>query len=130
MILMIDDDVDTLEIYQLLLEKTPYTYQFITYNNAYEALQWLKQQAADSQPLPRYILLDLNMPEFNGIEFIQQFEKEIDYRHLDLEIVVLTSSVREKDENEALSYESVSQFVSKPLTKDRLVEFLASSTSS
>ena len=127
MILMIDDDEDTLEIYQLLIEKTPYTDQFITYNDAYEALQWLKDQASEKKDFPKYILLDLNMPELNGIEFIQQFEQAVDYQHLNTEIVVLTSSVREKDQQEALSYSSVSQFVSKPLNKKRLIDFLASS---
>ena len=130
MILMIDDDEDTLEIYQLLIEKTPYSDQFVTYNNAVEALNWLKQQASGQQVFPKYILLDLNMPELNGIEFVRQFEQEVNYKELDTEIFILTSSVREKDQQEALSYSSVSKFVSKPLSKDQLVGFLASSVSS
>lgn len=125
---MIDDDDDTLEIYQLLIEKTSSNNQFITKNNPYEALQWLKERASGPLSFPRYILLDLNMPELNGIEFIEKFEEEIDYQNLDTEIIVLTSSVRERDQREALSYDSVSQFVSKPLTKEKLIEFLASSS--
>ena len=128
MVLMIDDDDDTLEIYQLLIERTPYTDNFTTQNNPYRALQWLKEREADPSTFPRYILLDLNMPELNGIEFLQKFEEEINYRQLDTEIVVLTSSVRERDEREALQYDSVSQFISKPLSKEKLVEFLASSS--
>ncbi|MEQ9441639.1 MAG: response regulator [Cyclobacteriaceae bacterium] len=130
MILMIDDDDDTLEIYQLLIEKTPYADQFITYNDAPQALEWLKKQSSDQQTFPKYILLDLNMPELNGIEFIQQFEQELDFQNLNTEIIVLTSSVREKDQKEALSHASVSRFVSKPLTKKQLIEFLASSAPS
>lgn len=123
---MIDDDDDTLEIYQLLIEKTPYADHFVTQNNPYQALEWLKGRVADSSSFPRYILLDLNMPELNGIEFIQKFEEEIDYASLNTEIVVLTSSVRDRDQREALGYASVSRFVSKPLAKDQLIEFLSS----
>nr|WKN38077.1 response regulator [Tunicatimonas sp. TK19036] len=130
MILMIDDDEDTLEIYQLLIEKTPYSDHFITYNDALEALHWLKELASNQEVFPKYILLDLNMPELNGIEFVHQFEQELNYQELNTEIIILTSSVREKDQQEALSHSSVSKFVSKPLSKDQLVGFLASSVSS
>jgi len=126
MVIMIDDDDDTLEIYQLLIEKTSYAEQFVTHNNPYQALEWLKDRSADPSTFPRYILLDLNMPELNGIEFIQKFEEEVDYASLNTEIIVLTSSVRDRDQREALSYTSVSRFVSKPLAKDQLIEFLSS----
>jgi CheY-like chemotaxis protein len=123
---MIDDDDDTLEIYQLLIEKTSYAEQFVTYNNPYQALEWLKKRAADPSSFPRYILLDLNMPELTGIEFIQKLEEEVDYANLNTEVIVLTSSVRDRDQREALSFASVSRFVSKPLAKDQLIEFLSS----
>ncbi|MEM6840620.1 MAG: response regulator [Bacteroidota bacterium] len=124
-VVMIDDDDDTLEIYRLLIEKTPHVRRFITKNNPHQALDWLKEQSAEPETFPRYILLDLNMPELDGIRFLQRFEQQIDYQKLDTEIVVLTSSVRERDQREALQYASVSQFISKPLPKEKLIEFLS-----
>ncbi|WKN44529.1 response regulator [Tunicatimonas pelagia] len=125
MVLMIDDDNDTLEIYRLLVEKTPYVDQFVTENDPNKALQWLKEQASHPDSFPRYILLDLNMPDLNGIEFLRIFEKEINYRQLNTKIVVLTSSVREKDQREALERASVSEFISKPLSRKKLMDFLS-----
>ncbi|MEM8965645.1 MAG: response regulator [Bacteroidota bacterium] len=124
-VLMIDDDNDTLEIYRLLIEKTPHIHQFITKSNPYQALNWLREQANSPGTFPRYILLDLNMPELDGMEFLQRFEQQIDYQKLNTEVIVLTSSVRERDQREALQYASVSQFISKPLSKKKLVELLA-----
>ncbi|MEO0331396.1 MAG: response regulator [Bacteroidota bacterium] len=124
-VVMIDDDGDTLEIYRLLIEKTPHVHRFITESNPYQALNWLKKQAISSENFPRYILLDLNMPELDGIEFLRKFEQQIDYQKLNTEVVILTSSVRDRDQREALQYDSVSQFISKPLPKEKLVEFLS-----
>ena len=126
MVLMIDDDDDTLEIYRLLIEKTPYVDNFVTKNNPYQALTWLKERSSDPNLFPRYILLDINMPELNGIEFLRIFEKEINYQQLNTKVIVLTSSVREKDQREALQQPSVSDFISKPLSKNKLMEFLSS----
>ncbi|MGD1889638.1 MAG: response regulator [Cyclobacteriaceae bacterium] len=122
MVVMIDDDDDTLEIYQLLIEKTSYAEYFVTHNNPYQALEWLKDCAANPSSFPRYILLDLNMPELNGIEFVQKFEQEIDYANLNTEIVVLTSSVRDRDQREAHSYARKSKIENKQLAKDQLLE--------
>ncbi|MGB3587254.1 MAG: response regulator [Tunicatimonas sp.] len=130
MVLMIDDDDDTLEIYRLLIEKTTYVDRFVTKNNPYQALQWLKERASNPKLFPRYILLDLNMPELNGIEFLQVFENEINYSELKTKVVVLTSSVRERERREALKYPSVSEFISKPLPKEKLIEFLSAESQS
>ncbi len=128
MVLMIDDDNDTLEIYRLLIEKTTYYDRFVTINDPYQALEWLKEQASDPELFPQYILLDLNMPELNGVEFLQAFEKEVNYSQLNTKIIVLTSSVRERERREALEYASVSEFISKPLSKEKLIEFLSAGT--
>lgn len=129
MIFMIDDDDDALEIYAMLIEKSGYSDLFVTYNSGIEALNTLQELHTDGQKFPRYILLDLNMPELGGVDFVEKYE-ELYYPQYDqTEIIILTSSVREKDNEEALQYDSVSRFISKPLSKERLIEMLSESTS-
>jgi len=127
MVLMIDDDDDALEIYRMLIEKTAYAEHFVTQNNGTDALNFLKERAAQNQQFPRYILLDLNMPGLGGIEFIEAYEQHYFQKYPDSEIIILTSSVREKDNEEAISYPSVSHFVSKPLSKDKLISLIEDS---
>lgn len=124
---MIDDDEDTLEIYRLLVERTEYAAHFVTYNSAAKALSFLAQRAKQSQPFPKYILLDLIMPNQGGIDFIRSYEAEYGDSGRDTTIMILTSSVRDSDHQEALQYSSVTKVISKPLSKQLLVDLLVAS---
>jgi CheY-like chemotaxis protein len=127
---MIDDDDDALEIYSMLVDKTAQADHFVTRNNGMDALEFLQEcHTNEEQGFPLYILLDLNMPGFGGREFIEKYEADYYHEYPDTEIFILTSSVREKDNEEALSYASVSHFISKPLSKEKLLRLIAESTS-
>ncbi|MEK6480731.1 response regulator [Catalinimonas sp. 4WD22] len=129
MIFMIDDDDDALEIYAMLIEKSGYSDLFVTYNSGIEALKTLQELHANGQKFPRYILLDLNMPEMGGVDFVEKYEELYYPKYKQTEIIILTSSVREKDNEEALQYDSVSRFISKPLSKEKLIGMLSESAS-
>ncbi len=129
MIFMIDDDDDALEIYSMLIEKSGHADNFITFNNGTDALDTLEKMHIDGQGFPQYILLDLNMPGLGGVEFVEKYEERYHGHYPQTEILILTSSVREKDNEKALSYSSVSHFISKPLPKDKLIEMLSESAS-
>ncbi len=125
--MMIDDDGDTIEIYRLLVEKTEYADSFVTFSSAASALEQLEQFAAQGQPFPKYILLDLIMPNQGGIDFIRSYEAQYGNTGRDTTIMILTSSVRDSDHQEALQYGSVTKVVSKPMSKQLLVDLLAAS---
>jgi len=125
---MIDDDDDALEIYGMLVSKTAQADQFITKNTSKEGLAFL--QACDTQEagsFPRYILVDLNMPGIGGLEFIEKYEETYYRQYPETEIFILTSSMRQKDNEEALSYASAKQFISKPLSKEELLSLISDS---
>ncbi|MFP4095135.1 MAG: response regulator [Cyclobacteriaceae bacterium] len=128
MVLMVDDDDDALEIYTMLVQKTEHARHFITYNNGLDALDYLKNTREDGHSFPSYILLDLNMPGLGGVDFIEEYEKLFLEDHPETEIFILTSSVREKDNEEALSYTSVSRFINKPLSRENLIKLIAKSS--
>ena len=127
MVMMIDDDSDALEIYRLLVEKTDYAPFFITYSSVATALSYLNECIERQQPLPKYILLDLNMPGQGGLDFIRSYEAQYGSDVHDTTIMILTSSVRDSEHQEALKYQSVTKVVSKPLSKQLLVDLLAAS---
>ena len=125
--MMIDDDGDTLEIYRLLVEKTDYAPFFMTFGSVASSLTYLNESAEQQRPFPKYILLDLNMPGRGGIDFIRSYEEHYGDANYDTTIMILTSSVRDSDHQEALKYSSVTKVISKPLSKQLLVDLLAAS---
>ncbi len=62
--------------------------------------------------LPRVLLVDINLPRLNGIDFIRILRRT---EHLaNLPVVVLTSSSRERDRNECLEL-GITAYLNKPL---------------
>jgi two-component system chemotaxis response regulator CheY len=81
-----------------------------------EALEVLKQE-----PLPDVILVDWNMPEMDGIEFIEAVRSEAKYSGLVM--VMVTTETETTSMLKALSA-GVDEYLMKPFQKDSLVEKL------
>ena len=62
---------------------------------------------------PDVILLDLNMPLMNGLEFLEVFESEISSS---AKVVILSTSNRREDKEAALKFESVVGYIEKPVS--------------
>ena len=73
---------------------------------------------------PALILLDLNMPELDGFEFLEEFVNLPEAKRMNKVIVILTSSDYEKDRERAKQYNVVSGYVTKPLTHEKLVSIM------
>ena len=76
--------------------------------NGEEALQVLE----DKSNLPDIILLDLNMPKINGIEFLKILKADEDLKHIPT--IILTTSSNQKDLLECYKT-GMSGYVLKPL---------------
>lgn len=127
MILIVDDEYPTLDIYRLMVVGTEYASQLVTFEQGEAALQWLHQQHKESSSLPRYILVDLRMPKMSGFEFIEHVEQAFDFRQLDTRLIALSNSIRQEEYQRALRYESVKDYVAKPLSYDQLIAFITAS---
>ncbi len=116
-ILLIEDDqVDRMNVARAL-KQSHVTNPLYTATNGEEALEMLRR---DEIPLHRLlVLLDLNMPRMNGIEFLQELRKDDTLRHLP--VVVLTTSDNERDRIEAYEL-NVAGYIVKPVTFTRFVE--------
>jgi CheY-like chemotaxis protein len=75
------------------------------------ALDWLHEQAA-KQSLPDVVLLDVNMPGMNGFEVLSALRNEAIFRHLP--VVMLTTSTRQEDVDQAYELIASSYLVKQP----------------
>ena len=73
--MLIDDNVIDLKINSKLISISKIFEEIIVCQSGEEALNYLNSQVKNPQLLPNYILLDIQMPEMDGFEFIEQFKK-------------------------------------------------------
>ena len=69
---------------------------------------------------PDLILLDINMPLFDGWEFLEEFKK---LKHLILKpisIYIVSSSISQADINKAKFHEEVIDFLTKPIESSKI----------
>jgi CheY-like chemotaxis protein len=124
-ILLIDDDWITNMINEKLL-RISVVCEINAFVNPEEALDYIKQCAhAKPQELPDVIFLDINMPQMDGWEFLTEFEKLPEHVQKKSNVWMLTSSISPDDIEKSKIYESVKDFVSKPLTTNKINELFA-----
>ncbi|WP_375239181.1 response regulator [Aurantibacter sp.] len=107
-ILLIEDDAIEVMKLNRVIATLKLNHQIIETNNGEEALEFLEE----SQELPDIILLDLNMPKINGLEFLTILKRDKTLRFIP--IVILTTSNNNKDLLECYRV-GVSGYVLKPL---------------
>lgn len=71
---------------------------------------------------PTILFLDINMPELNGWQFLEQFDKFSDDIKSNITIYMLSSSINYADVIKAKASRYVKDFISKPLLKDAILE--------
>lgn len=119
-IVFIDDDLQLAARYKETLRKKSLGDRLLHFINGAEGIRFLKNTEKDL--LPDYILLDLYMPEMNGFEFLEKFNKLKSIRDK-IEIFVCSSSKNKEDRDEVMNYPFVSAFLEKPLS-DEFLEML------
>ncbi len=121
-LLVEDDDVDSENVARAFKKNKIANPLHIT-ENGEDALAYLRHEGKYSDPKksprPGLILLDLNMPIMNGIEFLEVVKSDDDLKKIP--VVVMTSSEEENDRIESYSL-SVAGYIIKPVGFDNLVK--------
>lgn len=119
-ILLVEDDQNDILAVRRAFKKNEISNPLFVVENGEEALDFLNNRAdfadAERAPRPDLILLDINMPRMNGIEFLAIIRR--DERFKTIPVVILTSSKREWDKLESYKL-GVNSYIIKPVDFDK-----------
>ena len=123
-LLVEDDEVDVMNV-QRAFKKNNIVNPLYMAANGLEALDILRGKGKIEPVMPqarRLILLDLNMPRMNGIEFLRELRLDKSLRSIP--VIVLTTSNEDRDKVEAYNL-NVAGYILKPVTFSNFVEVMA-----
>lgn len=116
-LLVEDDQVDVMTVKRALKE-IHVTNPVVNKENGEEALKYLRDPKSEK---PCIILLDLNMPIMNGIEFLQEAKQDAQLRRIP--VVVLTTSEEQQDKVNSFDL-GVAGYMAKPVDYRQFVEVM------
>jgi CheY-like chemotaxis protein len=123
-LLVEDDEVDVMNV-KRAFKRNNITNPLYVADNGLEALAMMRGKSTSNANLPhsrRIVLLDINMPRMNGIEFLQELRRDEDLRSTP--VVVLTTSDEDQDRVEAYRL-NVAGYILKPVTFSNFAEVMA-----
>lgn len=121
-ILLIEDDTIEVMKFNRVLSNLSLQHEILEANNGEEALELLH----DTSKRPDIIVLDLNMPKLNGLEFLSILKKDAVLKYIPA--IILTTSNNHKDLLECYKI-GIAGYILKPLKYedyiDRIQKLLA-----
>lgn len=123
-IFLIDDDAIQLKVSSKMIERVIPIRKIVSFPGADVALDFIQEHRSDPEELPDIILLDLNMPEMSGWDFLDIFEEIRESLPKKVRIHILSSSQDEKDIQRSRNYESIRGYLVKPLTREKILSLL------
>lgn len=111
-ILIVDDEHDIRAFLRLALQDQGYfVWTATTGSHAFRILELIKR--------PRLVLLDLNMPLMNGLEFLKK--KQEDPRYRDIPVIVMSATPGAKQVLKGLP---IAGFIKKPVDLSLVIQIL------
>jgi len=109
-IMLVDDDPLTNKLHHMIITKYNKNKRVVQFDSPVQALEYLNDNRPD------LILLDLNMPEMDGWAFLRRLEE----LQIAIDVVIISSTIDPAERVRAQSFKAVKDFLTKPLTYDKI----------
>ena len=123
-ICIVDDDKVHTYILNKLIQKLELSDHILSYSNGEKAIDAFKEMVSSNVYLPDVILLDINMPEMDGWEFIDAFRNLNTPYGKKTAIYISSSSITQEDQEKAATYHEVLNYLIKPIEPQTLLKIV------
>lgn len=116
-VMIIDDNNLDLYIAAKLITNNNFSKYVLEYNNASAALEFLAENQENKDVLPQIIFVDIYLPLMNGFEFLEHYKLLSPTLTDNCKIIMVSSTIDDRDIFRAKHDQSISLFAVKPITK-------------
>ncbi len=95
------------------IEKAKLAKEVLFFNDGDEILSYINERGAID--LPEIILLDINMPSVDGLDFLDLYKDVVDNKKAAIKIYMISSSINPDDVRRAEQSQFVIDYITKPI---------------
>lgn len=125
MVYIVDDDKIYRYVFERQLRKQDEQVDIAQFTNGATAFEAMQEAIGKRTNIPSIIFLDLNMPIMNGWEFLEAFENMSESLQNRIHIFVVSSSINQKDMQNAKANRHVEDYLIKPVRPEQLKSILS-----
>ncbi|WP_175445454.1 response regulator [Ulvibacter litoralis] len=126
--MLIDDNKINLFVTQKIIENSGIAANIKSFDSAIVALDFLKNieetNTFQTKFIPDIILLDINMPEMNGTQFLSAFNKVKSIQNSQTCIYIVSSSIDPEDIKSVTKEVNCKGYIEKPITSEKFNKIL------
>jgi CheY-like chemotaxis protein len=118
---VVDDDAIYQIIVKKIIEKSAAFSSVSTFQDGDIAINSLKNTIEHNKALPDVILLDINMPQMDGWEFMKEMSLIKSQLQKKIAIYIVSSSIANEDKEKSKTFPDILGYLSKPVILNDLL---------
>jgi len=118
--MLIDDNFNDNFFHERAIKKVNNGITVIAKTSGSDALEYLSSQYNKEDQAPDLIFLDINMPRMNGWDFLEKYLLLAEEAREVPPVIMLSTSENPHDIERMKSFNIISDYYSKPLTKEKM----------
>lgn len=125
--IIVDDDLLNNKLCHYLIRKVaPANTDVFDFASPEAALSFIETTYSGNDFRPTILLLDTNMPNYNGWEFLDRYKTFSEHIRNQISVYMVSSSIDRRDKQKASDHESIHGYIEKPMSVRSLQEVMRS----